>query len=122
DPSTGSQAAVFGRWFPQVAMALFVVLGGLPLVLAGLGRSVRAIPLDGSIDVHPDLLDYAVLQVGRLMVIGLELALPLAATLLITEVLLGMVSRLAPQFNVFLLGLPAKIWLALAIGTVLVLR
>ena len=122
DPLTGRPAAVFGRWFPISAMALLVVTGGLPVIVAGLGRSVRAIPLDGRLAVDADLLDYVTMQVTELMVLGLELALPLAATLLVAEVLLGMVSRLVPQFNVLLLGLPAKIWMTLTVLVVLVLR
>lgn len=122
DPSSGEPAAIFGRWFPMTAMALFVVSGGLPLVLAGLHRSVRAIPLDGGIRFDADLVDHAALQVSQLMVVGVELALPLAATLLVCEVLLGMASRLVPQFNVFLLGLPAKIWITLSLLTILILR
>lgn len=122
DPSTGESAAVFGRWFPMTAMAVFIVSGGLPVLLAGLHRSVRAIPLDGSLAVDADLLDFAILQVSQLMLIGVEIALPLAATLLVAEVLLGMASRLVPQFNVFLLGLPAKIYITLTVMTVLILR
>jgi len=122
DPTTGESAAVFGRWFPMTVMALFVVSGGMPVLLTGLHRSIRAIPLDGSLAADADLLDFAVVQVSQLMLIGIEIALPLAATLLVAEVLLGMASRLVPQFNVFLLGLPAKIYITLAILSVLILR
>lgn len=122
DPVTGTPAAVFGRWFPMTAMALFVVSGGLSVVLGGLDRSMRVVPLDGSVSVDGDMLTYAALQASRLLVVGLELALPLAATLLVAEVLLGMASRLVPQFNVFLLGLPAKIWISLSVLVVLMLR
>lgn len=122
DPMTGDQSAVFGRWLPLTAMALLLVTGGLPVVVAGLARSVRAIPLDGSAAFHPDLAVYAGQQVSALMFTGIELALPLIATLLVAEVLLGLASRLVPQFNVFLLGLPAKIWITLAVMSLLVLR
>ena len=122
DPLMGGPAAVFGRWFPMTAMALLIVSGGLTVVLGGLDRSVSVVPLDGSVVADADLLTYAAMQVSRLMVIGLELALPLAATLMVAEVLLGMASRLVPQFNVFMLGLPAKIWISLVVLAVLILR
>lgn len=122
DPMTGDQGAVFGRWLPLTAMTLLVVSGGLPVVVGGLGRSVRAVPLDGSAAFHPDLTVYAGQQVSELMFTGIELALPLIATLLVAEVLLGLASRLVPQFNVFLLGLPAKIWITLVVMSLLILR
>lgn len=122
DPMTGDQSAVFGRLFPLTALTLFIVSGGLPVLVSGLDRSVRAIPLDGRIVVDPDLLDLGIAQVSELMRTGVELALPLSATLLVAEVLLGLAGRFVPKFNVFLLGLPAKIWISLAVLMLLVLQ
>ena len=122
DPMSGETAAVFGRWFPTAAMALFVVSGGMPVVVRGLHRSVRAVPFEGSLAIDGDLLQFAIMQVSELMVVGIEIALPLAATLLVAEVLLGMASRLVPQFNVFMLGLPAKIYLTISLMTLLILQ
>lgn len=122
DPMTGGQAAVFGRWLPMAALVLFLVGGGLPVIVLGLDRSVRALPLDARPVVDGDLGALAVELVSQLFLAGVELALPLTATLLVTEVTLGVASRFTPQLNVFLVGLPAKIWVTLLLVPVVALR
>ena len=59
---------------------------------------------------------------GRMMIGAIEMAMPALAALFIAEVVLGIAARFAPQSNVFLIGLPVKLFAALAsIGAVLLL-
>jgi len=118
DPSQGEQAAVFNRLFQMTALVIFFAIGGLRLVVEGLALSVEAIPLDGVVDPQAALPRLALELVGKLMVAGLELALPVVAALFLAELVLGLAARLAPQANVFLLGLPTKIFLALTLVSV----
>lgn len=117
DPTTGDQAAIFSRLFNMIALTLFAVLGGMHLVVRGLAASVRAIPLDGSIAPHSDLITVSVGLVSDLLVAALQLALPLLAALFVAEVVLGLAARFAPQANVFMLGLPAKLLITLVLGS-----
>jgi flagellar biosynthetic protein FliR len=57
-----------------------------------------------------------------MMIAAVELAMPALAALFLVEVVLGIASRFAPQANVFLIGLPAKVVAALAsVGAVVLL-
>ena len=49
------------------------------------------------------------------MIAAVEIAAPLLAALFLTEVALGLLSRAAPQMNVFIMGFPVKILLTLAL-------
>ena len=118
DPNQGTRASVFGRLFGLSGLAMFYVTGGLQLVAGGLTLSVRALPLDGSISANPDLAQLSADHTGRLLLAATELALPVLAALFLVEVVLGIASRFAPQANVFLLGLPAKLFVALSTVTV----
>lgn len=118
DPSQGEQAAVFNRLFTLTALTIFFAIGGLRLVVEGLALSVEAIPLDGVLDPQAGLPTLALRLTGQLMVAGLELAMPVVAALFLAEVVLGLAARLAPQANVFLLGLPVKIFIALTFVSV----
>ncbi len=113
DPSTNAPAAVFSRIFSLTAAAAFLVLDGLQVIVRGLALSVRAIPLTGSLQPDDDLATAAVEAVGRLMVHGLEIALPVVGVLFIVEVVLGLFTRLAPQANILVLGLSAKMLVTL---------
>lgn len=109
DPLTGGRSAPMGRLFPLAALALFLVVGGLGAVVRGLAASVDVIALDGSIRAHQDMITLAIDLTSRMLVAGVELALPVVAALFLTEVVLGMAARFAPQANVLMLGLPIKI-------------
>lgn len=109
---------MFNRLFQMTALVIFFAIGGLRLVVEGLALSVEAIPLDGVVDPQAALPRLALELVGKLMVAGLELALPVVAALFLAELVLGLAARLAPQANVFLLGLPTKIFLALTLVSV----
>lgn len=109
DPLTGDRGAVLGRLFPLAALTIFLAVGGLGALVRGLAASVVAIPLDGAIRLDPGLIDVAVRVTGQLLVSGVELALPAIAALFLSEVVLGLASRFAPQANVLMLGLPLKV-------------
>ncbi len=66
-------------------------------------------------------LDRLIALAGDLITTGVHLALPVLAALLLTDITLGLLARLAPQIQVFFLGLPLKlsvtlISLALTLG------
>jgi flagellar biosynthesis protein FliR len=115
DPMTGNQGGVFGRMFHLVGMTMFVVLGGLGLLVGGLIASVRLLPLAASAAPDPGLGDYVVQLTSTMVRSGLELALPVMGVMLMLELALGLAARFAPQANVFLLGLPAKLLAALMV-------
>jgi flagellar biosynthesis protein FliR len=117
DPTRGEQGAVFSRIFNLLALALFYAAGGLALLVRGLDLSVRVIPLDGAIAPSSDLVSVAAATTGRLFLAGVELAIPVLAALFVTELVLGIASRFAPQANIFLVGLPAKIFVALTMSS-----
>lgn len=121
DPLTGDRGAVLGRLLPLAAVTIFLAVGGLGALVQGLGASVAVIPLDGAIRLDPGLIDVAVGVTGRLLVAGVELALPGVAALFLSEVVLGLASRFAPQANVLMLGLPLKVLVLLTTVPLVVL-
>jgi flagellar biosynthetic protein FliR len=122
DPITGHNSAVFARMFSMTALTIFFVIGGDRLVVSGLARSVDAIPLDGRVRLHPGLGDLILPLVTKIVVAGIELALPCIAALFVADAVLGLANRFAPQINVFLVGMPAKLLITFAtVGLVLLL-
>lgn len=109
DPLTGGRGAVLGRMLPLTAVTIFLAVGGLGALVQGLAASVAVIPLDGAIRIDAGLAELAVNVTGRLLVSGTELALPAVAALFLSEVVLGLAARFAPQANVLMLGLPLKV-------------
>jgi flagellar biosynthetic protein FliR len=122
DPISADRVTIFGRIFNVMAVALFLVLGGDRLLVAGFGVSFDAIPLGGTIALSGGLGDVALNLMGRMLIGAVEMAMPALAALFIAEIVLGIAARFAPQSNVFLIGLPIKLFAALAsVGAVLLL-
>lgn len=121
DPLTRSQNPIFGRFLNLGALALFFVLGGDRLLIAGLATSFEAVSATGTLAVSSGLADMGIKLLSRMMIAAVELAMPAIAALFVVEVLLGIASRFAPQANVFLIGIPAKIVTALASITAVML-
>lgn len=117
DPTRGEQSAVFSRLFQIGGLALFHALGGLSLLATVLVWSTRAVPLDGTATFDGGAMANAAVElVDTLMISAVEIALPVLAVLLLTEVTLGLAARFAPTANVFLLGLPLKTFIALSVA------
>ncbi len=115
DPLMGQSGGVWTRMFNLVGMTLFVVIGGLGLIVTALFASVEVIPLTATLAPVGGLGEFAITQVSRVVRAGVELALPIMGVMLMLELALGLAARFAPQANVFLLGLPAKLLTAITV-------
>ena len=112
DPFTNANQAVFGRFYQLLAIALLFALDGHVLLVKGFLDSFAAMPTGA-----PDLGNLSKLlldDLGMFFLAALEIAAPVLGALFLTEVALGLLSKAAPQMNVFVLGFPIKILLTLA--------
>jgi flagellar biosynthetic protein FliR len=105
DPSTNSQTSAVGRFFGNITMLLFVVLGGHLMLLQAVVASFETFPLGGS--AFESINRMQLHQLGAVVFrYGLWIALPMIAMLLFINIVLGFVSRIAPQMNAFAIGFP----------------
>lgn len=108
DPSMNTQTSAMGRFFGQMASLLFVVLNGHVLVLAAVTRSFEAFPVGGS--GMEALHKLKLFQLGTdLFASALWIALPMVGMLMFVNLALGVVSRVAPQMNIFAVGFPVTL-------------
>jgi flagellar biosynthesis protein FliR len=113
DPVSASAGTATGRFYGTMVGWLFVVINGHLLVLAALLQSFNSFP----VGPEPFAFVHAV-QPHRwgaeIFLTGLWIALPLIAMLLFVNLVLGMVSRVASQINIFAVGFP----ITLSIGMI----
>jgi flagellar biosynthesis protein FliR len=113
DPVTQSSANVLGSIVSLLGVTLFVV-GDAHLHLAQLiAQSLEVLPL-GQLPALDDPLR-PLLAAGSMFTLGLALAAPVAAALLLTDVAIGVASRNMPQVNVLILALPVKVVVGYAV-------
>ncbi len=103
DPTTSGQSTVSARLFNTMAAWLFVVINGHLLLVEVVVASFHQFPVTD----HPfDLLSSIQPQVwgAELFRYGLWIALPTVAMLLFVNLVLGVISRVAQQLQIFSIG------------------
>ncbi len=115
DPQRGGQIPVIGQFLGLVATLTFLALNGHLLMLSTLADSFQAMPIGASID--PGVWVTIAGWGSKILYAALVLALPVVAALLAVNISLGVLTRAAPQLNVFAVGFP--ITLAVGFGALL---
>lgn len=114
DPITESQGALIIGFLNMLAMVLIFVTGTHILMLEAVGESYTLFVPGAPLPLG-DMSDYLARVLGQSFVIGLRLAAPFVVFSLVFQTAMGVTARLMPQMNVFFVGLPAQILLALAL-------
>jgi flagellar biosynthetic protein FliR len=106
NPMTGSADGPMTRMYQLVMTVVLFATGGHLLLVAGLARSFEAAPVGGLRVDH--LASVLTSGVGNFLVAALQIGAPLLGALFVTELLLSLASRAAPQLNILVLGFGAK--------------
>ncbi len=108
-----SQVHSIGQLYHIIASLIFLALDGQHWVILGLGASLNAMPV-----THVTLsrnLAGTLMSLGTAAVMfAVGLALPLLVTLLLADIITGLIGRSIPALNLFVIGLPLKVALAVA--------
>ena len=105
-------SGVIETFISAFALLVFVEINGHHLFLIGLRELFEVVPV-GEVTRVPGSLDAILAVSSGLFSAGLKLALPIMAALILADLGLGLLSRVAPQFNLFALEMPAKMMLGL---------
>ena len=119
DPATASQGTASGRFFGTLVAFLFILSNGHLAIIAALVRSFEVFAVGDE--------PFAFLRQtqpqrwgAEVFTLGLWIALPLVGMLLFVNLVLGVISRVAPQISVFSVGFPITLSVGL-IGMLLTL-
>lgn len=109
--SDGSTLVV-GRFAGLLATLVFLSLDAHLLMLSVLAESFSALPVSAGA-LSSDGWQRLVLWGGVIFAAGLQLALPVIAALLIVNLGLGILTRAAPQLNLFAVGFPITLMMGM---------
>lgn len=105
DPSLNTQSSAVARFFGHMAAFLFVVMNGHLMVMMAVIKSFEAFPVDQNFLVA--LQQMKLYNLGAdLFATGLWIALPMVGMLMFANLALGIISRVAPQMNIYSIGFP----------------
>ena len=117
DPTTSSQVSIVGKCFSFIGLIVFMEVGGVYWLVNALIHSFQIFPLDAvSIPLKEIVnMDYVVKLSSNVLFMGLQIASPILLATLGQDIILGVISKTAPQVNVFQLSFLFKPVLGAAI-------
>jgi flagellar biosynthetic protein FliR len=108
DPQNAAQSPVLAEFMGVVALLAFLALNGHLMTLALLAESFHWLPI-GQADFGARGWESLVRWGSAIFSAGVLLSLPMIAALLITNIALGVLTRAAPQLNLFAVGFPVTL-------------
>ncbi len=110
DPQSGTSVPVLGQFFSIVVTLVFLTLDGHLLLIEMLANSFYTLPIAPS-GISSDGFWLIASWGGEMFAGAVLVALPAIAALLFVTMTLGVMTRTAPQFNIFAVGIPISlIW------------
>jgi flagellar biosynthesis protein FliR len=118
NPASGLMQNAVASFMSLLALLMFIAIDGHLMLLHALAESFRLYPVEVGMSL-PLGFDRLLRLASDMFSIALSIALPFLAVMLLTNVVLGVLARVAPQLNVFAVGFPLTILVGL--GTLMLL-
>ncbi len=112
DPQNAHQVSLIAHFQDVLAMLLFLSGSAHHWFIIAMAESLQSIPL-GALSASGAVLPVILTLLGKACVIAIQLAAPVSIALLLATLVLGVIARLVPQLNVFMLSFPATLGLGM---------
>lgn len=114
DPTTKSQVGIMGNLYYYTLMLLLIISGMHRYLVTAIVDTYSVIPV-GGVKFNASLYDTVIGFMSDYFVIGFRIALPVFATILLLNCILAILARIAPQMNMFVVGMQLKIFTGIAV-------
>lgn len=110
-PLSGERATPIGDIFFQLLVVIFMAVGGHRIFFMAYAHSFEVLPLDKHLDYGPALWPFIDLMMricAEVLFIGVLISAPVIAATFLTDLVFGILNRVAPQLNAYFLSMPVK--------------
>lgn len=111
NPTLNESGSAFNQLFVITSMMIFLCIDGHHSFIMAMGKTFEIIPINGNFPFTS--VNTLISMTAQLITAGIHLALPIIAAIFITDLTFGLLARVAPQVQVYFLGLPLKIVVSL---------
>ncbi len=112
DPMMQQQSAVISKAYQLIAGVLILVSGAYLILFAGFAKTFEVLPIGNGLSTAATASTLTE-ALSVFFVAVLQIAGPIVAVLLLADIGLGLLTRVAPTINIFVLSFPVKIGLTL---------
>ena len=117
DPITNIQVPLTSNFYYTYIILIFLLINGHHMIIRALFYSYKVIPL-GQLTFSSEVIQELASLMTEMFAIALRISAPIIAAVFIADVVLGVLSKTIPEMNVFVLGMPIKVFLGLVIITI----
>lgn len=114
DPITSTQVTITGNFYTYAVMLMVMITNMHHYLIRAITDSFYVIPV-GSVVIDFNLYEVMKRFVIDYFFIGFRIVLPIFASLLVVNTILAILARVAPQMNMFVIGLQLKVFVGLAV-------
>jgi flagellar biosynthetic protein FliR len=115
DPTTRSAMPTLAQLIGLLVVAVMIAIGGHRLLLSSLIDSFHALP-PGQVELDDSMMSLVITQMSASLSAGIRVSAPVVATLLLCNLITGLISRTLPQINVLAIGLSINAVAILAVA------
>ncbi len=115
DASTNSQQSITGSLYQRFLLLMLLVTNMHQYLLRAIIESFSLIPLGGAVFNWDSLVVTMVQFVTDLFIISFRIMLPIFACIMILNTILGIIVKVAPQMNLFAIGVQLKLFVGLGV-------
>jgi len=108
DPQNENQISLISQFQNVFAILIFLALDGHHIFIKTAAKSYQLLP-PGNLDLSGEAIPYLMELTSRMFSLGVQFSAPVLAVLLLSGLILGVLARVFPQLNVFLLSFPLNI-------------
>ncbi len=108
DPQMGGQVSISGQLYRYLFLLISLATGMHWYLLSALVDSFTVVPL-GGMNPRLSLIGTMIDFIGEYFILGFRIALPVFASSLVVNIILGIMTKIAPQMHMFSIGIQLKV-------------
>lgn len=115
DPATNQNTSITGVLYQYAMMLMLIASGMYRYFMGALADSFTLIPINGAVFHAGRLMNTMIDFMGQYIFIGFRIVLPIFCVILLLNAVLGVLAKVAPQMNMFAVGMQLKVIVGLSI-------
>ena len=119
DPVTKQQVPIVGQFYLFIASMVFIYINGQQWLFSSIHESYLSIPIGLDFSFSGPIIQKLVYFFSQLFSSAFSLIMPIFEILLLITILMGFMSKIMPQMNVFMIVMPFKIYVGLSLMVIL---
>lgn len=108
DPASGGTSNLMRRMQFYIAMLTYLIINGHHYLFRAIFKSFELVPVTG-FSYTGSMVSHLIAFSGDIFILAVQICAPVLASLFITQAALGLLARVAPQMNVFMMSFPLNL-------------